>query len=301
MGYFCQNRVIIALMKPLLLHKNTKSSLQSFAARHAVVPHLYNIWHYHREIELLYVIKSHGTRFVGDSIQPFYDGDMVLVGSNVPHFWQNEEQYFENKEDLFGEVILLQFVDDIIQETIALPEMMHIGQLLNNAMHGIQFTGKTRDKAAEILWSLVKENGKNKILELLELLNLMANSEDQRLLSDMPYKPVTKQSSTRIQKVCEYLVQNYRQPISLSEVAEIANLTEKAFCRFFKKSTQKTLIQFITELRISHACKLLHTKEYTIGEICFESGFNNLSNFNRNFLRTVGQTPKEYQKAMAEF
>lgn len=285
-------------MRPILLQKNTKSSLQSFIARHAIVPHLYNQWHYHRELELLYVIKSNGTRFVGDSIQPFFDGDMVLVGSNVPHFWQNDEMYFQGSGDVFAEAILLQFLDNFMGDSFQLPEMLHISKLLKNAMHGIQFTGETRDKAAGILWSIVEENGENKILELLQLLDLFARSNEYRLLSDLAYQPMSNPSSDRIRMVCEYLLQHYRKPVTLQEVAKMANMTEKAFCRFFKKSTQKTLFQFIAELRISYACKLLLTGEYSVGEVCFESGFNNLSNFNRVFKRTTGQTPKEYQRAM---
>ncbi len=286
-------------MKPLLLHKNTKSSLQSFTARHALVPHLYNQWHYHLELELMFVIRSNGTRFVGDSIQPFFEGDMVLVGSNVPHFWQNDELYFRGEADLYAEVILLQFLEDFMGEAIQLPEMLPIRQLFRNALHGIQFFGKTRDQAAEILWSIATENDQNKIIELLNLLDLLAKTDEFRLLSDLGYqKQVTNQSSERIQSVCNYLLQHYKRPIALKEAAAIANMTEKAFCRFFKKSTQKTLIQFITELRISHACKMLLTGEHSVGEICFASGFNNLSNFNRVFKRVLGQTPRQYQRAM---
>ncbi len=288
-------------MRPLLLQKNTQSTLQSFVARHALVPHLYNQWHYHKEIELLYVVKSNGTRFVGESIQPFFEGDMVLIGSNVPHFWQNEEKYFQGKEELRGEVILVQFLDTFAGEAFQLPEMIHIPKLLEKALHGIQFIGETRNLATQHLWSLVADNGENKIIQLLALLDLLAKSSEYRLLSDFAYQPQENQHSERIRKVCDYLLTHYKNPISLDEVAGIANMTEKAFCRFFKKSTQKTLLQFVSELRISHACKLLLYKEYPISDICFESGFNNLSNFNRVFKDLTGQTPREYQKSKMDF
>lgn len=249
----------------------------------------------------MYVIKSNGTRFVGESIQPFFDGDMVLVGSNVPHFWQNDEPYFRGQEELEAEVILIQFVANFVGDAFALPEMMHISQLLERALHGIQFIGETRNQAAKLLWSIAGENSENKILELLQLLDLLAKSNEYQLLSDLAYKPLPHQSSERIQSVCDYLLRNYRRPISLDEVAGVANMTEKAFCRFFKKSTQKTLVQFVTELRISYACKLLLTKEHPISEVCFESGFNNLSNFNRVFKAIMHQTPRQYQQAMLHF
>ena len=286
-------------MQPLFLYKNTKSDQRSFLIRHVQVPHLYNIWHYHRELELMYVIKSNGTRFVGDSIQPFFDGDLVLVGSNVPHFWQNDEKYFEAKEGLYGELILIQFLDDFLGEGLRLPEMQPIQRLFERAAHGLQIVGNTRQEAAAHLLSLACDNGKNKVLELLGLLDLLATSSDYRLLSSLGYQhQLPAQPSKRIQSVCEYLLQHYRQPIALAEVAKIANMSEKAFCRFFKKSTQKTMVQFITELRISHACKLLLSQEYPISQICFESGFNNLSNFNRVFKKITGQTPRAYQQAM---
>ena len=285
-------------MRPILLQKNTKSSLQSFIARHAHVPHLYNIWHYHQELELMYVIKSQGTRFVGDSIQPFFQGDMVLVGSNVPHFWQNEEIYFQGDPHVEAECILIQFLDNFLGEAFDLPEMLHISKLFQRALHGIQFYGETKEKAGFLLHQIVKENGENKIIELVQLLDLFARSNEFRLLSELPYQFRTQASSERIQDVCEYILNNFRGSISLPEVAAIANMTEPAFCRYFKRSTQKTLLQFITELRISHACKLLLSREYTIGEICYEAGFNNLSNFNRVFKRITRQTPREYQQAM---
>lgn len=285
-------------MKPILLQKNSKSALQSFVARHAFVPHLYNIWHYHKEIEFMFVIKSKGTRFVGDSIQPFFDGDMVMVGSNVPHFWQNDEIYFQGRDDIHAEVILIQFLENFMGEALELPEMLHIRRMFKDALHGIQFTGDTRDRAATMLRSIVMENGVNKIVELLQLLDMLARSGRYRLLSELPYQSVPNYSSERIQLVCSYLLKHYKSPVALAEVAKLANMTEKAFCRFFKKSTQKTLVQFITELRISHACKLLLTQNYQIGEVCYESGFGNLSNFNRVFKRITGQTPRQYQQAM---
>lgn len=284
------------MSKPILLQKNTKSTLQSFTVRHAQVPHMYNQWHYHREIELMYVIGGSGTRYVGESIQPFFAGDMVLVGSYVPHFWQNDDLYFQELPEVHAELILVQFVDDFMGDAFALPEMLHIKKLFERALHGLQFHGDTRDQAAELLWSISRDNGRNKIIELIELLDLFAKSNEFRLLSDLSYhQKLPDQPSERIQLVCSHLVKHYKRPIALQEVASLANMTEKAFCRFFKKSTQKTLVQFINELRISHACKLLLNGEHSVGVICFDSGFGNLSNFNRVFKQITGQTPKEYQ------
>ncbi|NJO00877.1 MAG: helix-turn-helix transcriptional regulator [Bacteroidia bacterium] len=289
-------------MKPLRLHKNTKSNLRSFEIRFARVPHLYNKWHYHREIELLYVIKGSGTRFVGNSIRPFFDGDMVLIGSNVPHFWQNDEKYFLGSKDVYAEAILLQFLDDFMGNAFNLPEMLPIQNLLNIALHGIQFTGETQWRADKILWELVENEGSNKIIKLLELLDLFAKSPECCVLSDLAYPQRESQgSSDRIQVVCEFLLKNFKDSLTLKEVADVAHMTEKAFCRFFKSTTHKTLFQFITELRISYACKLLLHENLSVTEICYASGFNNLSNFNRAFKQITGCTPKAYQAGHLPF
>lgn len=290
------------MIQPIFLHKHTKSNFHSFVVRHAKVPHLYNKWHYHKEIELLYVIRSSGTRFIGESIQPFFDGDMVLIGSNVPHFWQNDEIYFRDDSNYVAEAVLLQFEEGFMGSVLLLPEMLPIKHLFAKAMHGIQFYGATKEKIATLLMDIAYQEQENKVITLLKMLDTMAKSEEYHLLSDLSYTiKLPLHSSERIQLVCTYLLQHYKNEITLSEVANVANMTEKAFCRFFKKSTQKTLFQFVNELRISHACKLLINHSYTVGEVCYESGFNNLSNFNRIFKRITGHTPSHYQQQKAPF
>ncbi|NJK82630.1 MAG: helix-turn-helix transcriptional regulator [Saprospiraceae bacterium] len=290
------------MMQPIFLHKHTKSNFQSFVIRHAKVPHLYNKWHYHKEIELLYVIKSSGTRFIGDSIQPFFDGDMVLIGSNVPHFWQNDEAYFKDDPNYVAEVVLLQFEEGFMGNALSLPEMLPIKHLFAKALHGIQFYGATKDNVAALLMDIAYQEQENKVIILLQMLDIIAKSEECHLLSDLSYiMKLPVHSSERIQLVCAFLLEHYKEDITLSEVARVANMTEKAFVVSSKKSTQKTLGQFVNELRISHACKLLINHNHSIGEVCYESGFNNLSNFNRIFKRITGQTPSEYQQKKLPF
>lgn len=284
---------------PILFRKYTDDPHRSFLVRHARVPHLYNNYHYHRELELLYVVRGEGTRFVGDGIAPFFGGDLVLVGSNVPHFWKSDERYFAHEEGLYAEVILLQFVPDLFGDTLQLAEFAKIRSLVTRAQLGIEFSKQTRLLADTILWQLVDARGGKRMLLLLELLELLANSEDFTPLSQFDFQQVlTDASSLRIQATCNFLMSNYRNKITLNEAATVANLSEKAFCRFFKRATQKTLIQFITELRVSHACKLLLSNSDSIGNICFQSGFNNLSNFNRVFKKEMGCSPRNYRHAL---
>ncbi|WP_420457649.1 helix-turn-helix domain-containing protein [Neolewinella sp.] len=285
------------LKTPILLHKQTKSAHQSFLNRFARVPHLYNNWHYHRELELLYVIRGDGTRFVGDSIEPFFSGDLVLVGSDVPHFWRSDARYFEGREEVYAELILTQFVPDLLGDAFELSEFRPIKKLIERAQHGIRFLAATRDQAGKILHRITATKGSKRIILLLQLLELLATTEEYYPLSTLGYrKLLTDASSQRLREVSDYMLKHYLRPLPLPEVAAVANMSEKAFCRFFKGATQKTFVQFLTELRVSHACKLLLSHNQPIGEVCFASGFNNLSNFNRLFKRTMGRTPRQYRR-----
>lgn len=284
---------------PIYLHKNTKNSQESFVNRYARVPHLYNSWHYHRELELLYVIRGDGTRYVGDSIEPFYSGDLVLVGSNVPHFWQSDFRYFRGDETVYSELILTQFVPDLLGDGFSLAEFEDIQRLIGRAQRGIAFGVDTSVRASKFLWELTEtEVGRAyRLLLLLQLLDLLASATDYRLLSRIGSQSLLGDaSSVRLREVCTYVLDNYLGDIHLADVARVANMSEKGFCRFFKQNTQKTLVQFVTELRLSHACKLLVAGDMTVSEICFASGFNNLSHFNRVFKRTLGKTPRAYRR-----
>jgi AraC-like DNA-binding protein len=286
---------------PIYLHKDTKRPDGSFVNRYARVPHLYNNWHYHRELELLYVIRGEGTRYVGDSIEPFFSGDLVLVGSNVPHFWQSDARYFAGDPTISAELVLTQFLPDLLGEGFTLSEFTAIRQLIARAQQGIKFGERARRHAGPLLLELTKEGGPGaaRLLGLLHVLNFLALTDDYTLLSRIGHPSLLNDASTvRLRRVCSFLLDHYLEPIRLSEVAALANMSEKAFCRFFKRGTQKTLVQFVNDLRISHACKLLIAGQLSVSEVCFASGFNNLSHFNRMFKRTLGSSPQRYRGQM---
>lgn len=224
---------------------------------------------------------------------------MVLVGSDVPHFWQSGPGYFAGDENIFAEAILLQFTPDLLGDGFKLKEFESIRELIDAAKRGITFSPETKERAAVILWRLLEARGSRKMIELLELLDLFSLAPDARPLSQFGYQSLLNDhSSQRIQEVCDYLSRNYLRAVNLAEVASVANMSEKSFCRFFKRATQKTFVQFLTELRLSHSCKLLHSVQEPIASVCFASGFNNLSNFNRLFKRSMGVTPTQYRQSI---
>ncbi|WP_020530294.1 AraC family transcriptional regulator [Flexithrix dorotheae] len=284
-------------MQPLFLKKNTRSFEQSFQIRHAIVPHTYDIWHYHSELELLHILKSSGTRFIGDSIEHFSDGDLVLVGSNLPHVWKNEKVYYED-ETLNAEVILTHFQEDFVgREFFNIPEMHKIKELFTLARQGIQVYGETRGQVSEKLKALVNKEDGARVLGLIDVLHTIAISKEFRLLSSVGFgKSFHSKKNDRINKVYDFILNNFTDEITLKDAAAVANMNTTAFCRFFKTSTQKTFTKFLNDIRIGYACKLLIYENRTIAATAYETGFNNLSYFNRVFKTSLGITPQEYQR-----
>lgn len=286
-------------MQALFLKKNTKSLHHSFTIKEAKVPHMYNLWHFHQEIEINLVLKGSGTRFVGNNIENFLDEDLVLVGSNLPHVWKNDPEFFNGNSPLYAHVISLHFQQEVFaKELLSLPEFNMINELLNKSSRGIRFYGKTYKAVASKMVKIVKMTGFERLMELLFVLDTLSKSEEFYFLSNEGFIKETNQLQIdKINKVYHYTLSNFTGPITLEEVASVANMNPSAFCRFFKHVMQKTFIRFLTEVRVGYACKLLIEKDnLNIITICYESGFTNLSNFNRQFKEFTGKTPSEYKK-----
>jgi AraC-like DNA-binding protein len=282
-------------MKAKLLERR-KPFDKSFTSAIHNYPHFLNIWHYHPEFELVMMLKSTGTRFVGDSIQPFSPGELVLIGENVPHMWQNDKPYFERDSVLTAESITLHFRKDFGGEALLdIPEMIQIKGLFERASQGIAFGGSVRETAIEKLLAIHHAEGFLRWIGLMEFLQELAEEVDFRYLSSRGFQqPKEKNGDSRIDKVYSFTFNNFHRNITLEEVADIANLNPTAFCRFFKKNTKKNYSKFLNEIRIGYACKRLLEQKMNISEIGYESGFNNLSNFNRQFKSSRGISPTEY-------
>jgi AraC-like DNA-binding protein/mannose-6-phosphate isomerase-like protein (cupin superfamily) len=270
--------------------------LSPVKVKYREMPHFTYPWHFHPEFEILYVIEGTGTSFVADSIETFESGDLALIGSNLPHFWRSDEIYMNNIDNLRIKYIVIQFPPDFLKdEIINYPEFHSIGELLKRASHGIRFSPDFVMKISKKLKKILRISGFERIILLQELLQELAKTKAYKLLAGELYQNESHSfTNLRLTKVMQFLNTNYQRKIELDKVAGIANLHPAAFCRFFKEKTGKSLSEFVNDLRIGYACRLIIDGKLSVSQISFESGFNNLSNFNRTFKKHTGFTPTNY-------
>lgn len=259
-------------------------------------PHFTYPWHFHSEYELLYVLEGGGTRFVADNIEEFAAGDLVLLGSNLPHFWKTDPSYHAEGSKKKIKYIVVQFSNEFFKEAISeYPEFHLIKELLERSGQGIRFSNEFAQKTKSKIFKIVRSKGFERAILTLKLLQHLAKTDDYKLLAGELYQSENHDfTSDRMTKVMHYLNTAYLKKIELEKVAEVANLHPSAFCRYFKEKSGKPLSEFINDMRIGYACRLIIEGKMSVSQICYESGFNNLSNFNRTFKRHTGFTPTAY-------
>lgn len=262
--------------------------------------HFNTPFHFHDLCELNFVVESYGKRFVGDSISNFSSGDLVLMSPNLPHIWYNDPVILEDKSSVTAKAIVVYFPADFLHRLTNEDRLISkIKSLIERARQGMRFFGKTQKIVSEQLKAIVGKNGLNRIIAFFEIINVLIDSKEYELLATVGYNhSLNKKDTERMNKVYQYLMQNFTEHIALSEIATVANLTPPAFCNFFKKRTQKSFFGFLNELRIGHACKLLHDEELTIADVCYKSGYQNFTNFNKFFKQKTNKTPTEYRKEL---
>jgi AraC-like DNA-binding protein len=251
---------------------------------------------------LFLVMKGTGTRFIGDHVSPFKKGDLVFTGPNLPHLWRSDIEYFQGDKDLITEGIVIYFPDDFLgKDFLHKNEMFRIKHLFQKAQRGMEIKGDTANKAIEVIHKLMNMEDFDRILTFLSLLNIIATSSDYRLLASEGYFNSLKENETdRMNRVHTYVMKNFREKISLNEVAAIANMSPSSFSRYFKIHANKTFSDFLAEIRIGYSCKLLISQKMDIAQVCYDSGFNTLSNFNRQFKALTHYNPLEYRKKYTE-
>lgn len=282
-------------MKPHF-HKVPVKSGNSFGIRYDMHTNP-GIWHYHPELELHYVINGKGLRFIGDNISNFSAGELILLGDNLPHKWKVSTGPEEENEQTF-EAIVIHFRPDCLgKELLLLPEAYLIGKLYEKARKGMLFSGESKIRLANLMYSALKAEGLDRLIILLSILKIMAEStEFTPITAAHAFYRSNESDIIRLNKIHEYTLSNYKREISLEEVAALSNLSVTSFCRYFKLMTKKTYNDFLTEIRISHACRLLIEDRLNTESICFECGFNNISNFFRHFKKMTGLTPLRYKQ-----
>ena len=251
-------------------------------------------WHFHPEYELTLILESSGTRFVGDSNETYRDGDLVLLGPNLPHTWLSDPAVSGGARH---RAIVVHFAADFLgNEFNSSPEMVEISGLLSRARRGLHFESQLRDEAAAGLVRMQKQRGLPKLLGLLGLLQGLTTGG--RSLSSEAFVPSNRERDLRrIDRVCAFVNERCHGRVSQPEAAAVAGMTPQAFSRFFRKTAGKTFVDYLAELRVSQACRLLIETDLSVVEICLRSGFNNLSNFNRRFRKLRKQSPREFRSA----
>jgi AraC-like DNA-binding protein len=285
-------------MRPLFQQVLQEQS-QSFTSLRVDIPDFTVPLHYHPEYEIMYVRKSFGTRVVGDSIDNFSDGDLVMVGPNIPHVWKaDKESIIQNASgnEVYAYVIL--FKDDIFgSNLLGLPEMAEIRNLLKQASRGLVFGHATSQYIGSLMADTYEYKGFDRIMTLMYILNQMSVVNDYRILSTQHFSAdFNKTDYDRLNKVYDFILSNFNNEVCLSDAANLISMTPAAFCRYFKQRTQRTFWAFLNEVRISHACKLLSRDDCNISQIASQSGFNNYSNFIEQFKKYTHQTPLKYRQ-----
>lgn len=270
----------------------------SIYVKREITPYMDYPWHYHPEYEIIFVEKSYGIRLMGNHIGNFSDGDLMFIGPNLPHVWKNDKDFYKNNEALFVDVYVIQFHEDALTKGFFdLPEFTQIKKLFKLGQQGLLVKETDKKIISELIKAVYNSAGVERLILFFKTLEEIANITDYQLLSSLGYaNSVTTADTERINKVMNFLMDNYTQEIKLEEIAGLVSLNKSSFCRYFKSRTHKTCSQFLNEIRIAHACKLLVNSNMTISEICYETGYNNISHYNRQFKLITGLTAKEYAK-----
>ena len=284
-------------MKPILM-RHVETTTESFKAWVNVNPYMHNPWHYHPESELTFIEEGRGVLFVGDNVTNYSKNDLILIGSNLPHEYRSS---MKGTPDYLSKSMSLHFKNDFPGlDFYKIPEAKIIFQLLEQSKTGIKFNDPiAQKKVKEKMTKIFRTKGIERINILFSILEMIAFSSKQEYLSSQSFiDSIDEGQDQKMNKIYKYIMANFKEQISIDDLASELNMTKTSFCRFFKKRAKKSFVQYVNEIRIGYACKLLYTESYNISEAAYNSGFENISNFNKQFLKIKKQTPS---KILAQF
>src|SRR5258707_2537802 len=258
--------------------------------------HFYDQLHQHSEIQIMLIEEGEGTLIAGDYVGRFAPNDLFVIGSRQPHVFRSDKNYFLAKSKLRSRAISIYFNENYLGSSFwKLEEMKAVRKFTIRTTRGLQFQGKPKDEMIKIIRELKNSSGVNKLVLFLSLLKKITESKG-RPLAVSPSGDFKSEEGKRMNAILQFTFRESHRKIYLEEVAEVSHLSVEAFCRYFKLHTQKTYTSFLNEVRVSNACRLLINKDLTVQDVCYQSGFNNISNFNRIFKRVIGKQPSKYLK-----
>jgi AraC-like DNA-binding protein len=276
------------------LHLTTGSS---FIINRYQSPNFETPWHFHEEYELVYCEKGFGKKFIGDSFSAYQEGEIALIGKNVPHLFKADDSFYQEGTSIKPSSIVIQFAEDFLgKDFFNISEMASMKKILSLSMSGLLISGEAKEKIKQIMIEMLDLGNIARLAKLIEIFDLLSKGQELHAISVNIISGININDSLKMNKVLEYTLSHFKNEISITEVAALSNLSESAFCRYFKSRTQKTFLSFVIEMRLNESGRLLQESNKSILEICYECGFKNLSNFNRLFRKQFKQNPMEYRK-----
>lgn len=284
------------MARPPILEQVPHRPQESFDCEVIDGPDYGTRWHFHPEVQITLAMKSQGYRIVGDNVSPLRDGDCVLIGSDVPHVWQQDPSTDRHAV----QAVIVRFRRDFLgTDWLARPEMDRLNKLLVRARRGLHVTGRTLVDVSEKLRVLPKLDGLARIIELLSVLDSLSRSSELKPLASASFRPALEATDQeRMGRILRFIEENLVEDVSRDDLARVASLSAGAFSRYFKSRMGKSLPEYVNELRTGRACRLLSESDQSITDIAFDCGYRNLANFNRWFLKLTGHPPRHYRKLM---
>jgi len=254
-------------------------------------------WHYHPELELVYVNGGSGKRHIGSHLSYFHEGELVLIGSNLPH------QGFTDRLNGNETETVVQMIPDFLgPDFFTISEMSSIRLMFERAKSGLSFYGETKMAVGRKVEELFESDPFDRVVKLLGVLHDLSHSPEYNILNAEGFSlEIAKQDNERINVALNHVRKNFQHPIGLGEMSDLISMTVPSFCRYFKKLTGKTFTRFVNEYRLVHAAKLLSEEQMSITEVCFESGFSNYSHFTKLFKEFFGKSPSNYRSEVKQF
>ncbi len=263
------------------------------------LPHFYEHLHRHHETQVTWILKGEGTLIAGNYMQRFSAGDIFIIGANQPHLFKSDAAYFKGQAKKTIHSLNIFFnPSGFIAPLLSLAEMRSVKKFIAASSHGMQVPEKNKETIAALLTKLKSVNGATKLSVFIELLQQLANIKKWKHFSTETFEQsITDKEGLRINDVYQYSMAHYTETISIQEVAKLVHLTPQSFCRYFKKHTSKTYIHFLNEIRVNEACKKFMENNFeNIAAVAYQSGFNNVVNFNRVFKSITKQSPGDFIK-----